>query len=434
MKKAKVYIIIIAFLAAIISFILFSNPFLEIKLIGDAVVEISPGTEYVDLGAEAKFFNENLNDKIIIDNEVNFSKIGEYKIEYKVEKGLTTKKVVRTIRVIDVVPPTITLLGDSDVYLCGKEYVEAGYEASDDVDGDLTSKVVVTKENDQIIYTVVDSSGNKVEVIRHLIPNDTENPIIKLNNSNILTFKQGSTYKEFGATATDNCDGDITSKVEIISNVDTKKHEVFTVTYKVKDSAGNESTIERKIKVYNSDDLNKGYNEIVSGPTYIQGILIVNKKYSIPASFDGNNAEAKKALSELQAGAKKSGFNMPLKSGFRSYSTQKTLYANYVKNYGKEFADQRAARAGHSEHETGLGFDVGSVSTAFGNTAAGKWLRENCAKYGFIIRYPQYKEAITGYGYEPWHIRYVGVDIATEIMEKNITLEEYLGLYTIDDL
>ena len=166
---------------------------------------------------------------------------------------------------------------------------------------------------------------------------------------------------------------------------------------------------------------------------YIDNILIVNKKYSIPKTFKADNTKALEALEKLKAGAKEAGYNMPTVSGYRSYDTQASLYQNWISKRGVDGADRISARPGHSEHQTGLGFDVGQCcSTAYGTTPAGIWLKENAHKYGFIIRYPEFKEGITGYGYEPWHIRYLGVDIATEIYEKKITLEEYLGVYDIN--
>ena len=91
-------------------------------------------------------------------------------------------------------------------------------------------------------------------------------------------------------------------------------------------------------------------------------------------------------------------------------------------------ADTYSARAGHSEHQTGLAFDVGKIDDNYGNTKEGVWLKNNAHIYGFIIRYPKGKEHITGYKYEPWHIRYLGVDIATKVYNKGVTLEEYLGI------
>lgn len=432
MKKKALVIAIVVEIILITTTIVIYNPFLKLQLIGNAIVKISIGDKYVDKGVKASYLKEDLTKDVKISNNVDVNKIGEYKIVYTLKKGKSTREIVRTVIVADLISPEITLKGGETVSTCGKEYVEEGYTATDNVDGDLTKDVKVTKKDDSIIYSVVDKSGNKKEVVRKLIK-DNVKPEMSLIYSDNLTVEQNTKYKEFGAKAIDNCDGDISSKIEIISNVDTSKHEVFTVTYKVKDSSNNEATITRKVKIYDQNDLNKGYTEIVSGPTYIKNILVINKKYSIPVSFKADDSEALKALENLKAAAKEAGHSLPTKSAYRSYYTQKSIYERYTRNYGQEYADRRSAKPGHSEHQTGLAFDVGVISIAFGSTPTGIWLKENCAKYGFIIRYPEYKQAITGYSYEPWHIRYLGVDVATEIMEKNITLEEYLGIYDIND-
>ena len=172
-----------------------------------------------------------------------------------------------------------------------------------------------------------------------------------------------------------------------------------------------------------------GYESIEMGPKYVNGILIVNKQFAIPKDFKSPDADiAAGALKQLQSAALIDGFNIELLSGYRSYNRQKTIYEGKVANRGYDSADRYSARPGHSEHQTGLAFDVGSIMYSYGETASGQWLNDNCDKYGFIIRYPEGKESITGYGYEPWHIRYVGIEVATEIMEKELTLEEYLGL------
>ena len=432
MKKRMLIIVMIIELFLIIATVIIYNPFLKLELVGNKTIKVSVGEEYIDKGAEASYFGTDLTKNIEVINNVDVNKIGEYKVTYTIARKKATKKVVRTVIVADLISPEITLKGKEKVSLCGKEYIEEGYTATDNFDGDLTENVTVLKYDDRIVYSVADKSGNKKEVVRFL-ENDNVKPEITLINSDLLTFKQGSKYKEFGAKAIDNCDGDVSSKIELTSNVDTRKHEVFTVTYKVKDNSGNEATATRKIKIYDQNDLNKGYSESIAGPTYINNILIVNKKYSIPANFKADNQEALKALAELQAAAKKAGYSLPTKSAYRSYSYQNALYEKYKSKYGKDFADARAAWAGHSEHQTGLAFDIGLCSVKLGSMPEGIWLKENSAKYGFIIRYPEYKEAITGYGYEPWHVRYVGVEVATEIMSKNITLEEYLGIYDIND-
>lgn len=167
----------------------------------------------------------------------------------------------------------------------------------------------------------------------------------------------------------------------------------------------------------------------VEKATYINGILVVNKSYALPSNYaPGVNSEAKKAFNVMAADAAEEGIELSIRSGYRSYERQKEIYNNYVREDGKAEADRYSARPGHSEHQTGLAFDVNSLSQSFENTDEGKWLAENCWKYGFIIRYPKGKEGITGYMYEPWHIRYLGTDTAKKVHDSGLTLEEYLGI------
>lgn len=166
-----------------------------------------------------------------------------------------------------------------------------------------------------------------------------------------------------------------------------------------------------------------------SGATYIKGILIVNKTYSLPEDYNpGLDPTTKSQFDLLSADAKKEGLDIHLSSGFRSYDYQKRIYNNYVNAYGQATADTFSARPGHSEHQTGLAIDVNSIDDSFASTPESAWLESNAHKYGFIIRYPKGKEDITGYKYESWHIRYLGVDTATAVYNSGLTLEEYLGV------
>lgn len=163
--------------------------------------------------------------------------------------------------------------------------------------------------------------------------------------------------------------------------------------------------------------------------TYFSGILVVNKTYALPADYaPGVNAEAQAAFDEMQADAAAEGLNIYISSGFRSYDYQAGLYQRYVDKDGKEEADRYSARPGHSEHQTGLAFDLNSIDESFANTKEGKWVLRNCYKYGFIIRYPADKEDITGYKWEPWHIRYLGKETAQSVYDSGLCLEEYLGI------
>ncbi len=145
-------------------------------------------------------------------------------------------------------------------------------------------------------------------------------------------------------------------------------------------------------------------------------------------------------LERLNAAAKAAGLPMMLASGYRSYQSQTAVYANEVKRYGQAQADRQSARPGHSEHQTGLAIDLAPASgkcliaECFGELPEGQWLAAHAHEYGFIIRYSQGKEAITGYLYEPWHLRYVGSELAAEVnrlktaTNSSPTLEEFFGL------
>lgn len=120
--------------------------------------------------------------------------------------------------------------------------------------------------------------------------------------------------------------------------------------------------------------------------------------------------------------------NLEIVSSFRSYERQEELFHEYFLECGNE-ALRFSALPGHSEHQTGLSFDINDASSGFIDTLECKWLNDNCYKYGFIIRYPFNKEDITGYKYEPWHIRYVG-EYLSNILYNNgnwVTLEEYIS-------
>lgn len=282
----------------------------------------------------------------------------------------------------------------------------------------ITNKVNTNKLGTYTItYKITHLKTTKI-IKRKVKVVDTTKPEITLQG-NEVTIYQNDTYNEPGYTATDNYDKDITSKVKVTNNIDNTKAGTYEVTYSVNDSSKNKTEIKRKVNVIEKPK---------TPGTYIKGILIVNKKYSLPANYNpGVDQTASNALKQLQQAASTAGHNIPLISGFRSYSRQQTLYNNYVARDGQALADTYSARPGHSEHQTGLAFDVGKLDNNYGSTPAGIWLKENCHKYGFIIRYPKGKESITGYQYEPWHIRYLGVEHATKIMNQNITLEEYLN-------
>lgn len=142
--------------------------------------------------------------------------------------------------------------------------------------------------------------------------------------------------------------------------------------------------------------------------------------------------EAKENFEKLSSDAKKIGYSIIAVSAYRDYDYQENLFNNYVKEKGENYSLKCSAKAGHSEHQTGLSVDVMGSNNDYDQFEKSKefdWMKNNSYKYGFILRYPKGKEYITGFKYEPWHYRYVGKDIASIIYTEGITLEEYYKKY-----
>ncbi|MEY4102020.1 MAG: D-alanyl-D-alanine carboxypeptidase [Actinomycetota bacterium] len=151
-------------------------------------------------------------------------------------------------------------------------------------------------------------------------------------------------------------------------------------------------------------------------------------------------ADAAQALEAMAADAQKSGISIVMASGYRSFETQIATYNSYVTGYGQAAADTTSARPGFSEHQTGLAADLSAVGSGctiadcFETTAPGQWLAANSWRFGYILRYPKGAQGITGYNFEPWHFRYVGLVVASQMHDKAIaTLEEYFGLEAAPD-
>ena len=185
----------------------------------------------------------------------------------------------------------------------------------------------------------------------------------------------------------------------------------------------------------------------VNGVYYIDDIMMVNKTYGLPESYipvDTKescvgktstcnkciNTMAYEAFNKMKADATAVGLNIYIASGYRPYVGQESIYNRYIKRDGKEAADTYSARPGYSEHQTSYSFDLNSITDSFIKTKEGEWVNNNAYLYGFIIRFPKGKDSITGYKYEPWHLRYVGYDLAKKLYNNGnwLSLEEYFGV------
>ncbi len=195
-----------------------------------------------------------------------------------------------------------------------------------------------------------------------------------------------------------------------------------------------ETTTPETSKPQASEPQTPSYNgshkmEVIDGITYFDGVMIANKTYTLPASYNpGVQPEAMDAFYDMQAAAASEGISLWILSSYRSYDDQEVIYNRYVAQDGRDAADTYSSRPGHSDHQTGYTFDLNSLEQDFQYDPAGQWLDKNCYKYGFIIRYPKGKDSSTGYMYEPWHVRYIGVDLATKVTQSGLSLEEYFGI------
>ena len=166
------------------------------------------------------------------------------------------------------------------------------------------------------------------------------------------------------------------------------------------------------------------------GVLRIDGHVVVNKSFALPATFGPGDLDPTlvAAFDAMRAEADAAGHSLSILSGYRSHAHQTDNYTQRVAQVGQEVADRGMARPGHSEHQTGLAIDVNSLSTSFGATPTGQWVAANAHRFGFVVRYPDGKEALTGFKYEPWHLRYLGVELATDLTATGQTLEERYGL------
>ena len=261
----------------------------------------------------------------------------------------------------------------------------------------------------------------------------------------VLAFKGCNSKKrnndKTAGTTTETTTDD--NKTATENNSENRKSEEFQ---DVSTSSDNSSAYSGSQYADSQSVSSKGFSiQTINGITYVDGVLIANKTYSLPSDFIPQDPEVPvtsqrsttsldrtlmSAWRTMQADASSQGLNIYIASAYRSYSYQVNLYNSYVARDGKAAADTYSSRPGNSEHQTGLCFDLNSIDDSFGDTAEGRWVNDNCYKYGFCIRFPKGKDAYTGYQYESWHLRYVGKDLAEKLYNNGawISLEEYFGI------
>lgn len=315
--------------------------------------------------------------------------------------------------------------------------------------GDIEVKILYEIESEEKEFKC---TIKVVDTIAPIIEYDEE--VVTNQDENINLFKHVS--------VSDNSLEEIDVKVE--GEYGFNKPGTYKLEYVAEDSSGNvtrrDFTLVVKEKKVTKPSAKPSSNNGVIGKTskgfdikkingvfYIDEILIVNKTYALPKNFVPKNTyesavdvktncqtcidkEAYNSWLKMKDDAASLGLGICIQSGYRPYNLQKSLYNNYVERDGKKAADTYSARAGHSDHQTGLAFDLNSINDDFTKTKEAKWVNDNAYKYGFILRFPQGKEKYTGYKYESWHLRYVGNELAEKLYNNGdwISLEEYFGI------
>lgn len=276
---------------------------------------------------------------------------------------------------------------------------------------------------------------------------DETSPELILTKHRIhVDVNQRIDYLSYVDKAIDDVDGDLKQKVTF-NEIDTSQKGHQIIEYVVSDKAGNES--KKRLEV----DVVPMYKNGIFSPMEVEAVpvknpedvtVLVNKIHSIPEgwkptdlepSIDNPNQklrkEANEAYTRFYKAAKAQGIPIYSISGYRVSSLQERYWKNMCKVYGEEYASEFSAYPNRSEHQLGLAMDVSfkttgdRLSEAVADSKVGKFIVEHGYEYGFILRYPHNKVTITNYGYEPWHIRYVGQELATKLHHEGLTLEEY---------
>ena len=247
---------------------------------------------YTPLNATATCNGEPIS--VEISGSVDVTRLGTYEVTYTARYLWVSKSVTREVKVVDKTAPVITLKTNPSYYPApGEEYLEEGYTATDDYDGDLTKQVQSRREGDIIYYTVTDSSGNVTTVQRNILRKDESAPVLNLKGENSITIDAGTTFTDPGYTALDDRDGDVSDKVEITGTVNIYRADTYVLTYTVSDSSGNVATAQRTITVKPIQQppvINPEgkviYLTFDDGPErHTQKLLDVLEKYNAKATF-----------------------------------------------------------------------------------------------------------------------------------------------------
>lgn len=313
LTKKNIIIVVSLFVLFIILMLLLKFTFI-FELKGNDTITLNYNEEYSEKGYKVSILGNNMNDSVKVSDNIKKGKLGDYSVNYELKLGFLKFKKTRVIKIIDNVKPGIVLDGDIELKMCpDSEYEEVGYKAFDEYDKDLTSDVIINQEDGKVIYTVKDKSGNEDIKTRNITYEDNEKPKITLKGNQSVYLKLNDTYQESGYTVSDNCSNDLKDRVVVTNNINSSKTGSYNVTYKVKDKMNNETSVTRKVYVYDPSQVSTGsaskigviYLTFDDGPTgsgSTSKILDILKNEGIPATFfvtgNGPDSLIKRAYNE----------------------------------------------------------------------------------------------------------------------------------------
>lgn len=420
-----------------------SSSQMKIEFIENAEVGVNE-TVYNDQFVKSIRNGTITTEKALIDT----SNLGQVEVSLAAKSFSGSEEVFTCfVSVVDRESPVISFANYLETDVGTEIDLLKGVSVTDNSGEDITVTVegsydIQTIGEYQLTYVAYDSSLNQAKETFTLAVVDRESPVIAFTSYLEITVGNDIDLLE-GVSVTDNSGENITVTVE--GSYDVNQAGTYELKLVACDSSLNKAEEKLTLRVKDPSSppvgqatepvyfvTSKGFQGVIrNGVTYIDGYLVANKTYSLPQNYgNGLTAEMQSAFRQMAAGAAADGLNIYIVSGFRSYTTQKNLYNRYVNRDGVAEADTYSARAGHSEHQSGLAADLNSVSNSFAGTPEAIWLSNHCYQYGFILRYPQSKSNETGYMYEPWHFRYVGTELA-EILYNGgdwITMEDYFGI------
>lgn len=346
-KLLKLLIVILAVSVVILTAVIILFGFdIKIKVYGDEIITLQYGESYEEPGVDAIWYNSILGTKInadvTIEDNIDLKRVGSYSVKYTARKLFYSDSFVRTVRVVDTIPPEIILNHKENYFtLKGEDYMEEGYTAADNYDGDITDKVERYIKDNVVYYSVKDSSGNEAMVQRTILYNDMVPPVLTLTGSKEITIKAGSSYSEPGYTAIDEEDGNLTDKVKVEGAVDIYCSGVYTIKYTVADKYGNMSEDTRTVTVeaIKQKDTIRPQGKIIyltfdDGPgPYTEKLLNVLEKYNVKATFFTVNTRSN--YSSMLAKEAEAGHTVAIHSLTHNY-------AEIYKNEAAYFADLRA--------------------------------------------------------------------------------------------